>query len=246
MTKVASNKDSSEKRVAVVTGALKGLGLQTARELAAQGYRTVLTGRDEKRGREVAAQLAEDGREVSFLTLDVSDPHSIERFAGDVLKKFGRVDVLVNNAGISVDDPADRDAPAEKQAVKIEATFRTNTVGPFLLAQRLVPQMIRNGYGRVVNVSSGMGQLSEMDGGYPAYRMSKTALNAVTRIVSADAAGHNVLVNSACPGWVRTDMGGPGAPRSLEQGAETIVWLATLPDGGPSGGFFRDKQPIAW
>jgi NAD(P)-dependent dehydrogenase (short-subunit alcohol dehydrogenase family) len=106
--------------------------------------------------------------------------------------------------------------------------------------------MRRNGYGRVVNISSGMGQLSDMGGHSPSYRVSKTGLNALTRMLTAELGEENILVNSVCPGWVRTDMGGPNARRSVEQGAETPVWLATLPDDGPRGGFFRDRKPIPW
>ena len=123
-------------------------------------------------------------------------------------------------------------------------TFETNTLGPLMVSQALIPLM--QGSGRVVNVSSGMGQLAEMNGGYPGYRLSKAALNALTRILADELEDTSVKVNSVCPGWVKTDMGGPDAPRTPEQGVQTIVWLATLPDDGPTGGFFRDKQPIPW
>ena len=124
--------------------------------------------------------------------------------------------------------------------------METNVYGPLLVCQALVPLMEQNGYGRIVNMSSGMGQLSDMGAGNPAYRLSKTALNAVTAMVAAGVRGSNILVNSMCPGWVRTDMGGSGAPRSVEQGADTAVWLAMLPEGGPTGGFFRDRKLIPW
>jgi len=161
-----------------------------------------------------------------------------------VLREFDRVDVLVNNAGIMIDGEEPNALP--EYASVIQRTFATNALGPYLLCRALVPAMVKNNYGRVVNVSSGMGQLSEMNSGYPGYRVSKTALNAVTRMFADETRGTDVLVNSVCPGWVRTDMGGKGATRSIEQGAETIVWLATLPDGSPTGGFFRDKKPMAW
>jgi NAD(P)-dependent dehydrogenase (short-subunit alcohol dehydrogenase family) len=119
-------------------------------------------------------------------------------------------------------------------------------MGPFQLIQKLGPMMRKARYGRIVNLSSGMGQLTEMNGGYPAYRVSKTALNALTRIFSEELLESGVLVNSACPGWVKTDMGGPNADRSVEEGADTIVWLATLPEGGPTGAFFRDREKIDW
>jgi len=231
-------------KIAVVTGALKGLGFETARQLAKQGYQVILTGRDAARGKAVQDQLAKQGLETEFRLLDVADLHSIDRFTTDVLKEFGRVDVLVNNAGIMIDGEKPNTLP--EYASVIQRTFTTNALGPYLLCRALVPPMVKHGYGRVVNVTSGMGQLSEMNSGYPGYRMSKTALNAVTRMFADETRGSNVLINSVCPGWVRTDMGGKGATRSIEQGAETIIWLATLPDGAPTGGFFRDKKPMAW
>lgn len=236
---------TDQDRVAVVTGGVRGLGLETAIQLARSGHRVVVGGRDEVRGSQVQASLADKQVRVAFSALDVADTPSIERFTGVVLGQFGHVDVLVNNAGIMIDDDQPSQALAD-YAQTIETSFRTNTLGPFLLCQALIPQMLVRGYGRVVNVSSGMGQLAEMGSGDPGYRISKTALNAVTRIFAAECRGTNVLVNSVCPGWVRTEMGGPRAPRTIQEGVDTIVWLATLPDGSPSGGFFRDRKPIDW
>ncbi len=125
-------------------------------------------------------------------------------------------------------------------------TMETNVYGPYLLCQALVPLMKKNNYGRIVNISSGLGQLNDMGGGYPAYRMSKTAINVITRILAAELAGTNILVNSMCPGWVKTRMGGEGATRSVEEGADTAVWLSTLPDGGPTGKIFRDRKEVPW
>ena len=127
-----------------------------------------------------------------------------------------------------------------------ETTLATNFYAPLRLCQALVPLMRKRGYGRVVNLSSGMGQLDEMSDGWAAYRVSKTALNALTRMVADATRGEGILVNSVCPGWVRTDMGGSSATRGVEKGAQTAVWLASLPDDGPTGGFFRDRQPIPW
>lgn len=236
---------TDQDKVAVVTGGVRGLGLETAIQLARSGHRVVVGSRDEARGNQVRASLAEKKIRVAFSALDVADTRSIERFTGAVLGQFGHVDVLVNNAGIMIDDDQPSQALAD-YAQTIETIFRTNTLGPFLLCQALIPQMLARGYGRVVNVSSGMGQLADMGGGDPGYRISKTALNAVTRIFAAECRGTNVLVNSVCPGWVRTEMGGPRAPRTIQEGVDTIVWLATLPNGSPSGGFFRDRKPIDW
>ena len=165
--------------------------------------------------------------------------------------EFGRLDVLVNNAGILLDPP--RHPPdAEGASIfntkldTIRGSLEANTFGALRLAQKFVPLMVKNGYGRVVNLSSGMGQLSDMNGGWPGYRISKVALNAVTRIFADETKGTNILVNSVCPGWVRTDMGGQEAELSPAEGADTIVWAATLPEGGPTGGFFRERERIDW
>jgi NAD(P)-dependent dehydrogenase (short-subunit alcohol dehydrogenase family) len=153
------------------------------------------------------------------------------------------LDVLVNNAGIVLD--ARRSGVGADLDV-VRETLETNLFGAWRTASAVAPLLRRSGHGRIVNVSSGMGQLSDMHGGSPGYRVSKASLNALTRILATELAGDGVLVNSMCPGYVRTDMSGPGATRSPEQGADTAVWLATLPDDGPTGGFFRDRRPIPW
>ncbi len=231
-------------RIAVVTGGNRGIGLEICRQLGRLGLEVVLTARDEVKGHAAAKQLDAEGLDVSFQQLDVTDPASVQQFTKDMLRYFKGIDVLVNNAAI---------LPDEKQpalAVDLDVvrnTLETNVLGVWRLCQSIVPIMLKQHYGRVVNLSSGYGQLSEMDAANaPAYRLSKTAVNALTRLVAAECAGTNVLVNAVCPGWVRTDMGGPGAERPVEKGAETPVWLATLPDGGPTGALFRDRQPIAW
>jgi NAD(P)-dependent dehydrogenase (short-subunit alcohol dehydrogenase family) len=231
-------------RIAVVTGANRGLGLATCRELARRGQRVVLTARDAGQAQSAAAQLRAEGLDVTAATLDVSSDASVEAFARRIEKELGRLDVLVNNAGAIFEQKGSR-ATTEVSPEILARTFDTNTLGAYRLTRLFLPQMNRAGYGRVVNVSSGMGGITEMGGGSPAYRVSKAALNALTRIFHAEA-GKNVKVNSVCPGWVRTDMGGAGATRNLEQGIAGIVWAATLPDIGPSGGFFRDGQPIAF
>lgn len=234
---------SEEKRVpriAVVTGANRGIGREIARQLAQRGDLTVvLTARDEKQGRAAARDL-----ETEFHPLDVASERSIAALAGFLGKTWGRCDVLVNNAGILADPRGSRILDSKIDTHR--ATLETNVLGPLMLAQALVPLMRKNRYGRIVNVSSAMGQLSDMGTGSPAYRISKTALNALTLILAAELSGSGILVNTMSPGWVRTDMGGSGAPRSVEQGADTAVWLATLPDNSPSGGFFKDRKPIPW
>lgn len=236
-------------RVAIVTGANRGLGLETCRQLAVRGLTVVLASRDAGKGEQAAERLKNEGLQVRAHVLDVTRPEQVSELARFVQHELGRLDVLVNNAGVAL-DPSDGGTDAasvlKARLPVLRATMETNVYGPLLLCQALVPLMRANGYGRIVNVSSGMGQLSEMNGRWPAYRISKVSLNALTRILADELQGTNILVNSVCPGWVRTDMGGPGATRSVQQGADTIVWLATLPDGGPSGGFFRDRKPIPW
>lgn len=231
-------------RVAVVTGGNKGIGLEICRQLAAQGLRVVLTSRDEKKGHAAAKALSKTGGEIGFHPLDVTDPAQIARLAEWVERELGGADVLVNNAGILIDGRS-----ASVLAVDPEVfheTLETNFFGPLRLAQALVPGMVKRRYGRVVNLSSGLAQLGEMGDGTPSYRTSKAALNTLTRMLAAATRDQGVLVNSMCPGWVRTDMGGTNASRSVEQGADTAAWLATLPEDGPTGGFFRDRKPIAW
>lgn len=229
-------------RVALVTGGNRGIGLAVVRQLASLGLTVILTSRDQTQGAEVVQQLATEGLEVTCLPLDVTQPEHIKTLIATVEQTYGRLDVLVNNAGILLDRTA---SILETALAPIQTTFQTNLYGPLLLSQAVMPLMQRQGYGRIVNVSSGAGQLDDMGSGYPGYRLSKTALNALTRMLNAEV-GPEILVNSMCPGWVRTDMGGSEAPRTPAEGADTIVWLATLPADGPRGGFFRNRQPIPW
>jgi len=229
----------NRRRLAVVTGGNRGIGLEVCRQLAHLDIDIILAARDKEKAAIAAASFTGFPGSVEPAVLDVSDPISIQAFCTQASSRI--IDILVNNAGIY-----DKGTVSEVSAEALLASFQNNTIGAFLLCQRLVPKMIRQKYGRVVNVSSTMGSLAESMEGSPAYRISKTALNAVTRIFSAETAGTNILVNSVCPGWVRTDMGGPTAHRSVEKGAETIVYAATLPEDGPRGQFLRDREPIAW
>ena len=195
-----------------------------------------------------AEQLQKAGLDVHFHALDVTDASSVKALADFIRHEYGQLDILVNCAGIFSDpyDPANLDPASIFQAdIKtIRASLETNTYGALRVAQLLIPLM--NGRGNVVNVSSGMGQLSDMNGCCPAYRLSKTALNAITRIFADELKDTKIKINSVCPGWVRTDMGGSNAERSVAEGAAGIVWAACLPEDGQSGGFFRDGQPIPW
>jgi NAD(P)-dependent dehydrogenase (short-subunit alcohol dehydrogenase family) len=236
----------SDKAVAVVTGAYRGLGLETCRQLATTGYTVVLTARQAQKGQAAAEALQAAGLDVRFHPLDVTDETSIQRVVDFIKSSFGRLACLVNNAGIYPDRSSASGSNSVFDAALdgVRRGLETNTLGALRLCQVLIPLM--RGEGRVVNVSSGMGQLSDMNGCCPGYRLSKTALNAVTRIFADELKGTGIKINSVCPGWVRTDMGGANAPLSVEEGARGIVWAATLPEDGPSGGFFRHGEAIPW
>ena len=232
-----------ELRTALVTGGNRGIGLEVCRQLGRLGYRVLLGGRDRESAEAAASTLRKDGAEVLARTLDVTDADNIRELAQAAEREFGGVDVLVNNAAVLLSEDGDvLSVPLED----FRASMETNLYGPLLLCQALMPGMHLRRYGRVVNVSSGAGQISTMRDYAPPYSLSKAALNALTRQLAHAGRGRNVLVNAVDPGWVRTDMGGRSAPRTVEQGADTIVWCATLPDGGPTGGFFHDRRVIAW
>lgn len=235
----------AEHPVAVVTGANRGLGLAAAEGLARRGYTVVLTARNAQKAQDAADYLAQQELDVVPHSADVSNPAGLEALGHFVDERYGRIDCIVNNAGISPESDADCsvfDSPFEL----IERAFRVNTLGALAIVRVLVPIMKRRRRGCIVNVSSGMGGISEMNGGYPAYRLSKAALNALTRILADELQNTEIRVNSVCPGWVRTDLGGPSAPRSVAEGVAGILWAATLPPDGPTGGFFRDANPLPW
>lgn len=228
-----------ERRVALVTGAGRGLGLEIARQLATTGVHVAVTARDESKADYAAQTLMRDDLPVCGARLDVVDAESIAH-AIDALPP---IDILINNAGIS--DGAERAATITD--AKISDVLDVNLLGAWRCSAAVIPTMRRRGYGRIVNISSRLSSLATMtSGSEPAYRVSKAALNGLTRVLAADLLGTGILVNTCSPGWVRTDLGGPNAPTTVEEGADTPVWLATLPDDGPSGGFFADRHPTSW
>jgi NAD(P)-dependent dehydrogenase (short-subunit alcohol dehydrogenase family) len=233
---------TEDQRVAVVSGANRGIGLAVARQLGERGMTVVLGARDSAGGRAVAAELAGRGIDARAHQLDVTDQASVDRLRDWVATELhGRVDVLINNAGIY---PGGR--AAELDLAVAEEAWQVNALGAWRLTLAILPFMRRRGFGRIVNVSSEAGSLASMSSYMPAYNVSKAALNAITRVLAGDLLGSGILVNAACPGWVRTDMGGPSAPRSPDEGAASVTWAALLPDGGPTGGFFRDGRPLPW
>ncbi len=231
-------------KIALVTGANKGIGLEIVRQLANAGFRVFLTARDRQRGEEASKTLQQDGLSVEFLQLDVADETSIDKLAKELPSQIDHLDVLVNNAGIYLD--ASNASVLEVEPTLILQTLQTNTLGPLRLTQKLVPLLAQSNAGKVINVSSGGGQLTDMSDWAPAYSLSKTALNAVTGMMAAALRDKHIVVNSICPGWVRTDMGGSDASRSVQQGADTVTWLATEAPSDLTGKFLRDRKVIPW
>ncbi|MGJ8687191.1 MAG: SDR family oxidoreductase [Spongiibacteraceae bacterium] len=235
---------SSESKLALVTGANRGIGLATVRGLAEQGIQVIATARDMAAVDDLTA-LIDAGLPVSVAQLDVTSVASVQALAEQVTAEFGGVDILINNAGVALD----KWQPALSLDIDVwRQTMEVNLYGPLRLCQALVPAMIARGYGRIVNVSSELGSLTDVQmGSSLAYRSSKTALNSLTALLACELKDHaDILVNASCPGWVQTELGGEDAPLTTEQGADTTLWLATLPTGSASGGLYRERQTWPW
>lgn len=272
---MTANSTGSEKPVALITGANRGIGFEVSRQLAARGYKVLMAARDSVKGQRAEKTLRAEGHDVEFYQLDVlrlDDTKVANNLKMYLESHVGRVDVLVNNAGVFLDPSKSRGgSPSvfETKLPMMRQTMDVNLYGPLVLMQIVAPFMRRQHFGRIVNVSSGMGQMAEMAGGYPGYRLSKVGLNALTQIVASelerDFHETDILVNAVCPGWVRTDMGGEGATLSVEQGSDCIVWLATIPAGMAAdpnllqscgaeivnaqkinGLFFRSRKVLPW
>lgn len=230
-------------RVSLVTGANRGIGVEVARQLAIGGFTTILGARDVQKGEKAASSLWQSGLKVIPVHLDVTEQKSIDDVKHLVEERFGKLDVLVNNAAILYDS-WQRAENANIDTVR--EAFETNTLGAWRMCQSFIPLLRKSGHARIVNVSSESGSLTVMGGGTPGYSVSKVALNALTRMLADEVRGSRILVNSVCPGWVATEMGGAGAPRTVEEGAASVMWAVTLPDDGPTGGFFRDGEQLPW
>ncbi|KXX70655.1 SDR family oxidoreductase [Flammeovirga sp. SJP92] len=229
-------------KIALVTGSNRGIGFAVAKGLLLKGHKVIITARNEKDGRKAVKFLSVFG-DVDFHTLDVSNEESILQIKEYVEKEYSQLDILINNAGTNYDT---WQTALNANLKEVHETIETNLFGPWKMVQAFLPMMKKNKYGRIVNVSSGSGALNEMNAGTPGYSISKAALNVLTIKLAHEVNGNDILVNSVCPGWVKTDMGGASAPRTPEEGAETIIWAAELEDTSLNGKFFRDKKVIEW
>ena len=229
-------------RIALVTGANKGIGYEIARQIGERGYHVLVGARKADAGKQAVASLQKGGASAEFVAIDVSDRASIQKAAETVAATFDHLDVLVNNAAIMEDAKSITEVPDDL----LLRTLTTNTFGPLRVTQAFLPLLAKSSRASVVNMSSGLGQLSDMGDTYPAYSISKTALNAVTRQFAAALRDKGISVNSVCPGWVKTDMGGANAPRTVQQGADTVTWLATEAPRDLTGQFLRDRKVIPW
>jgi len=238
---------NTEKRVAVITGSNKGLGFEIARQLAKlENVQVIISSRDEAKGLEAREKLAQQGLEVDYLPLDVTDEKSVENFVSALRKQYGRVDILVNNAGVNPAKEAEESSVLTVKLDTVLSTFAVNTVGPLRICQALIPVMKDRNYGRIVNVSTEMASLNSIANDFypiaPSYRLSKIGLNGLACLLAKELKGTNILINNYSPGWMKTDIGGSDAPLTAEEGAQTAVYLATLPEGGPQGGFFAEMR----
>ena len=235
---------TEHQRTALITGANKGIGKEIARQLAQRGFAVFIGSRDIAKGREASEELCQAGYDSTFIQLDVTDPVSIKNACGTFSQKADHLDVLVNNAGILEDHG---ETIVKLNPELLDRTLKSNVSGPIMVIRDFLEYLQKSqSGGRIINVSSGAGALNDMDTYAPAYSISKTALNAVTKQFAGALRDQNIAVNCVDPGWVRTDMGGENASRSVEKGAETIVWLATDAPQSESGKFWHDKQEAAW
>ncbi|GAB1765557.1 SDR family oxidoreductase [Priestia megaterium] len=229
--------------MALVTGGNRGIGYELVRQLAVEGFKVILTSRNSKNGHKAVQKLKDSHLDVSFLTMDINNQTSIGQAAATVSEQYGRLDVLINNAGIYLDE---NQKLVDMEPFVLEKTLETNFFGAYHVIRSFIPLMEQQAYGRIINVSSEYGAMSEMSSpGVGAYKLSKLILNGLTQLIAAEST-NDIKINAVDPGWVSSDMGGPSAPRTPEQAARSILWLATIGPEGPSGGFFKDGKQIDW
>ncbi|MEH7336731.1 SDR family oxidoreductase [Neobacillus drentensis] len=234
---------SNDIKVALVTGGNRGIGYELVKQLALDGFRVILASRDSEMGHKATQKLKDSNLDVSFVVMNVDNQESIHQAAITVNERFGKLDVLINNAGVYLDE--NQKLVAMDPSI-LERTMATNFFGAYHVMRSFIPLMEKQGYGRIINVSSEYGAMSEMQyQGVGSYKLSKLALNGLTRLAAAEIQG-DIKINAVDPGWVSTDMGGPSAPRTPKQAAESILWLATTGPEGPNGKFFRDRKQIDW
>ncbi|MCZ8495524.1 SDR family oxidoreductase [Priestia megaterium] len=230
-------------KVALVTGGNRGIGYELVRQLAMDGFKVILTSRNSETGRKAVQKLKDSPLEVSYVVMDISNEASILKAAATVSEQYGRLDVLINNAGIYLDK---NQKLVNMEPSILEKTLATNFFGAYHVIRSFIPLMEQQSYGRIINVSSEYGAMSEMSSpGVGAYKLSKLILNGLTQLIAAEST-KDIKINAVDPGWVSSDMGGPSAPRTPEQAARSILWLATIGTEGPSGGFFKDEKQIDW
>ena len=236
------------RKVAIVTGANRGLGHALTKALAEDDYKVFMVGRNKIEIDNASAKLQEAGLDIEGFEADVSKARHITALSSYVSSQFDHLDLLNNNAGIII-EPGGLDSQVTCFTINpelVEEAFSVNTVGALRLVQAFYDLLKKARQPRIVNVSSGMGSIAHMEAGWPAYRMSKAAMNALTVILAKELVDTRIKVNSVDPGWVRTDMGGPNADRSIEEGIEGILWAAKLAPDGPTGGFYKDGKLLDW
>ncbi|MFB2346702.1 SDR family oxidoreductase [Priestia megaterium] len=230
-------------KVALVTGGNRGIGYELVRQLAMKGFKVILTSRNSETGHKAVQKLKDSHLDVSFLTMDINNQTSIGQAAAKVSEQYGRLDVLINNAGIYLDK---NQKLVDMDPSVLEKTLEMNFFGAYHVIRSFMPLMEQQAYGRIINVSSEYGAMSEMSSpGVGAYKLSKLILNGLTQLIAAERT-KDIKINAVDPGWVSSDMGGPSAPRTPQQAASSILWLATIGPEGPSGGFFKDGKQINW
>ncbi|ABA22414.1 Short-chain dehydrogenase/reductase SDR [Trichormus variabilis ATCC 29413] len=237
---------TEQKRIAVITGSNRGLGYAISRKLAQIGLHVILTSRNEADGLAAKQQLSAEGLDADYCVLDVTNDVSVQRFTKWLRETYSKVDILVNNAGINPTTKPEESSLLTVQLETMRVTWETNVLAVVRITQALIPLMQVENYGRIVNISTEMASLSSISDDYyplaPSYRLSKVGVNGITAILAKELQGTNILVNAYSPGWMKTDMGGDNAPFTAEEGAETAVYLATLPDGGVQGQFFAEMR----